>query len=107
MMRRTSGLPAFGLLLLAALPVAATAQTAVTVTGHVSAASMPVRGASVRIDQLDLGGTTDADGRYSFIVPSARVQGQTVTRILVAWALTLPATMLLSGGLYTIGKMFV
>lgn len=79
MMRRTSGLPAFGLLLLAALPVAATAQTAVTVTGHVSAASMPVRGASVRIDQLDLGGTTDADGRYSFIVPSARVQGQTVT----------------------------
>ena len=35
------------------------------------------------------------------------VQGQTVTRILIAWALTLPATMLLSGGLYTIGKMFV
>ena len=78
MMRRTRGLPAFGLLLLAVLPAAVSAQTAMTVTGHVSAASMPVRGASVRIDQLDLGGMTDADGRFAFIIPAARVQGQTV-----------------------------
>lgn len=79
MMRRTGGPTAFSLLLLAALPAAVSAQAAVTVTGHVSAASMPVRGASVRIEQLDLGGTTDAEGRYAFIIPSARVQGQTVT----------------------------
>ncbi len=79
MMRRTGGFTAFCLFLLVALPAAGSAQTAVTVMGHVFAASMPVRGASVRIEQLDLGGITDADGRYSFIVSSARVQGQTVT----------------------------
>ncbi|MEP6618268.1 MAG: TonB-dependent receptor plug domain-containing protein [bacterium] len=79
MMRRTSGLSALSLLLMAALPAVASAQAAVTLSGHVSASSMPIRGASVRVDQLDLGGTTDADGRYAFIIPSARVQGQTVT----------------------------
>jgi hypothetical protein len=79
MMRRVRGLTTCSLLLLGSLPVTLAAQEAVTITGHVSSASMPVRGASVRIDQLDLGATTDADGRYSFIVPSTRVRGQTVT----------------------------
>jgi TonB-dependent Receptor Plug Domain len=79
MMRRVCGLTTCSLLLLGALPVTLAAQEPVTITGHVSSASMPVRGATVRIDQLDLGATTDAEGRYSFIVPSTRVRGQTVT----------------------------
>ena len=78
MMRRLRGLAACSLLLLGSLPLTLAAQQAVTVTGHVSSASLPVRGASVRIEQMDLGGTTDAEGRYSFIVPSTRVRGQTV-----------------------------
>ena len=56
----------------------ASAQRAVTVAGHVSASSMPVRGATVRIEELDLGSTSDAEGRFSFIIPSSRVRGQTV-----------------------------
>jgi hypothetical protein len=79
MMRRVRGLTTCSLVFLGSLPVTLAAQGAVTVTGHVSSASMPVRGASVRIDQLDLGAVTDAEGRYSFIVPSTRVVGQTVT----------------------------
>jgi TonB-dependent SusC/RagA subfamily outer membrane receptor len=79
MPRRLHALAASGLVLLALRSSSAGAQEAVTVTGHVSAASMPMRGASVRIAELDLGAITDADGRYSFIVPSARVRGQTVT----------------------------
>ena len=79
MMRRFCG-PAFGsLLALFALPAAVLAQSAVTITGHVAAGGNAVRGATVRIDSLDIGGTTDAEGRYSFIVPSTRVRGQTVT----------------------------
>ncbi|MDB4890436.1 MAG: TonB-dependent outer membrane protein SusC/RagA [Gemmatimonadetes bacterium] len=78
MMRRLRGLTSRSLLLLGFLPVTLAAQEAVTITGHVSSARMPVRGATVRIDQLDLGAVTDAEGRYSFIVPSTRVRGQTV-----------------------------
>jgi TonB-dependent SusC/RagA subfamily outer membrane receptor len=57
----------------------ALAQTSVTITGHVSSGRMPLQGASVRIEQLDMATITNADGRYSIIVPSSRVQGQTVT----------------------------
>jgi TonB-dependent SusC/RagA subfamily outer membrane receptor len=68
--------PLLALLLIGA---PALAQSSVTITGHVSSGRMPLQGASVRIEQLDLGTTTNADGRYSIIVPSSRVQGQTVT----------------------------
>ncbi|MEO8335681.1 MAG: TonB-dependent receptor plug domain-containing protein [bacterium] len=78
MMRRVRGLTTCSLLLLGSVPVTLAAQEAVTISGHVSSASMPVRGATVRIEQLDLGATTDVEGRYSFIVPSSRVRGQTV-----------------------------
>lgn len=78
-MRRIRCLAMFGVLLFASVPAVAAAQETVTITGHVSSSSMPVRSASVRILELDLGATTDADGRYSFIVPSSRVRGQTVT----------------------------
>ena len=57
------------------------AQEAVTISGHVSAADRPVQGASVRIQELRLSTTTNAEGRYTLIVPSSRVRGQTVTLI--------------------------
>src|SRR4051812_23699412 len=66
-------------LLLAA--TSAAAQSSVTITGHVSSGGMPLQGASVRIEQLDLGTTTNMDGRYSIIIPSSRVQGQTVALV--------------------------
>src|SRR5438477_8174461 len=66
-------------IVLGLFPVAVAAQEAVTVSGHVSADNHPIQGATVRIQELNLGGSTDAEGRYSFIVPSSRVRGQTVT----------------------------
>jgi TonB-dependent SusC/RagA subfamily outer membrane receptor len=65
--------------LLGLLPVVLGAQEAVTISGHVSADNHPVQGATVRIPELGLGGSTDAEGRYSLIVPSAKVRGQTVS----------------------------
>src|SRR4051812_18830525 len=78
MTRRLRGFTVRALLFLGICAVPAAAQTTMTITGHVSAATLPVRGARVRIESLDLGATSDADGRYSFIIPSARVRGQTV-----------------------------
>lgn len=66
-------------LVVALFPVALVAQEAVTVSGHVSADNHPIQGATVRIQELNLGGSTDAEGRYSFIVPSSQVRGQAVT----------------------------
>jgi len=56
----------------------ASAQESVTIGGHVSAAGNPVQGATVRIPALGLSSTTTSEGRYSLIVPSAKVRGQTV-----------------------------
>ena len=77
-MRRFCGLAACSLLLLVSVSATAAGQGAVTVRGHVSAAAMPVRGATVRIEALNIESTTDGEGRFSFIIPSARVRGQTV-----------------------------
>jgi TonB-dependent SusC/RagA subfamily outer membrane receptor len=65
--------------LLGLFPAVLCAQEAVTISGHVSANNHPIQGASVRIQELNLGGSTDAEGFYSLIVPSAKVRGQTVT----------------------------
>ena len=62
-----------------ALSASSAAQEAVTISGHVSSGNFPLEGASVRIIDLDVGGVTDRDGRYSFIVPSSRVRGQRAT----------------------------
>jgi outer membrane receptor protein involved in Fe transport len=64
-----------------AFPAVASAQDVVTISGHVSSNSFPLQNASVRIGEFDVGGTTDADGRYSFIVPSSRVRGQKVSMV--------------------------
>lgn len=74
-----AGLFALAALLLVQRPVILAAQEAVTVSGHVSADNRPIKGATVRIQELNVGGSTDAEGFYSFIVPSSRVRGQTVT----------------------------
>src|SRR5215211_9387214 len=55
------------------------AQEPVTIDGYVTGEGQPLRGASVRITELNLGATTDVNGRYSLIVPSSRVRGQAVT----------------------------
>ena len=64
---------------LALAPAAAQAQTATTVAGTVtSETGVPLGFASVSIPSLGLGGQTNAQGRFSFLVPSARALGRTV-----------------------------
>jgi TonB-dependent SusC/RagA subfamily outer membrane receptor len=57
----------------------ALAQEPESITGHVSAGGLPVQGAAVRIRELGIGTTTNAEGRFTFIVRSSNVRGQTVT----------------------------
>lgn len=54
------------------------AQRAVTVSGHVSSGGKALVGAHVRIDALKIDRTTDVDGRYSFVITSTNVRGQSV-----------------------------
>src|SRR5690242_4384045 len=54
------------------------AQRAVTVAGHVTSRGAPLPGAHVRVDELRIDRTTDAEGRYSFVVPSSSVHGQNI-----------------------------
>lgn len=70
---------------LVALSISATrltAQEAVTIGGHVSAGGNPVQGATVRIPTLGLSSSTTSEGRYSLIVPSSKVRGQTVDLVV-------------------------
>ena len=67
------------LLGLVALPAIAGAQQGTTITGRVTVeGGTPLAATSVFIEGLGLGATTDETGRYSFTVPGARAQGQTV-----------------------------
>jgi phosphate/sulfate permease len=43
----------------------------------------------------------------TMVANRAGVQGATVTKILLAWAFTLPACILLAGLLFTVGRLFV
>lgn len=52
----------------------ALAQEPESITGHVSAGGRPVQGATVRIRELGIGTTTNADGRFTFIVRSSSVR---------------------------------
>ena len=75
-LRRSFG----ALLAVVACPLALAAQQEARVTGRVvNEAQAPVPSASVSIVGLNVGAMTNADGRYSFTVAPARVQGQTVT----------------------------
>jgi hypothetical protein len=67
------------LLGLLALPAIAGAQQGTTITGRVTVeGGTPLASANVFIEGLGLGTTTDEGGRYSFTVPGARAQGQSV-----------------------------
>jgi TonB-linked SusC/RagA family outer membrane protein len=62
------------------LPASAAAQEGATVTGRVTSdAGVPLAYADVAIPQLGVGTITRVDGRYTFIIPAARVQGQQVS----------------------------
>jgi TonB-linked SusC/RagA family outer membrane protein len=62
---------------LLALPAFAAAQEGVTISGRVTSdAGAPLASASVLIEGMGVGTITRDDGRYSFIVPTARATGQ-------------------------------
>ncbi|HEX6536178.1 MAG TPA: carboxypeptidase-like regulatory domain-containing protein, partial [Gemmatimonadaceae bacterium] len=64
----------------ALLPAWAAAQEAATISGRVtSETGAPLNSASVFIEGLNVGTLTREDGRYTFVVPAARVTGQQVT----------------------------
>jgi TonB-linked SusC/RagA family outer membrane protein len=64
---------------LAVLPVWASAQEPVTVTGRITTdAGAPVAAASVTIPDLNIGTLTSPDGRYMVTIPAARATGQEV-----------------------------
>ncbi|HST63229.1 MAG TPA: von Willebrand factor type A domain-containing protein [Longimicrobium sp.] len=67
------------LLLLLATPLAA--QDAATVTGRVSnAQGQPEAAVLVRIESLNVGASTSADGNYRLVIPAARIRaGQSAT----------------------------
>jgi TonB-linked SusC/RagA family outer membrane protein len=68
-----------GAIAIALLPAWAAAQGGATVSGQVTAeGGSPLAGATVFIEGLNVGSTTDENGRYSFQVPGARVTGQSV-----------------------------
>lgn len=71
-----------GLVSVLGLPALAAAQQGTTLSGRVlTEASSPIAGASVSIPTLGLGAYSNNDGRYSFVIPAARVTGQTVAVI--------------------------
>ncbi|NUO38418.1 MAG: SusC/RagA family TonB-linked outer membrane protein [Gemmatimonadaceae bacterium] len=77
-MARLFGRSGPALLALGVLPALAVAQEA-RITGRVvNEAGAPLANASVGIAVFGSGAFTNADGRYAFVVPSGRVQGQTV-----------------------------
>lgn len=62
------------------LPGMAAAQEGATISGQVtSEAGAPLASASVFLEGMNIGTLTRDDGRYSFVVPAARVRGQQVT----------------------------
>lgn len=66
--------------MLGTLPAIGLAQQGTTISGRVTSdAAAPLPGVSVSIPTLGAGAYTDAQGHYSFSVPSTRAAGQTVT----------------------------
>ena len=85
---------------LAAAPVAVRAQTPATITGRVTNESgAPVNGVSVYLEGLRIGSVTDDAGRYTIVVPAARVPNApvTLTARLIGFR-PLSRTVTLTGG---------
>jgi hypothetical protein len=82
---------------LVVMPAIGIAQDGTTVSGQVTnSAGAPIPGANVFIQGMGIGTQTDANGRYSFAVPSARVTGQSViltARLLGFTAQSAPLTL--------------
>src|SRR6476620_2593773 len=55
------------------------AQEPESITGHVSADGLAVQAATIRIRELGIGTTRNADGRFTFIARSPSVRAQPVT----------------------------
>jgi TonB-linked SusC/RagA family outer membrane protein len=67
---------------LLALPALLAAQEPVTITGRVTSdAGLPLGQVEVAIPAMGLGSLSKDDGRYTIVVPGARVSGQTVTLV--------------------------
>jgi TonB-linked SusC/RagA family outer membrane protein len=67
---------------LIALPALLAAQEPVTITGRVTSdGGSPIGQVEVAIPTMGLGGLSRDDGRYTIVVPGARVSGQTVTLV--------------------------
>jgi len=68
---------------LIALPplLQAQGQEPATITGRVTSAGQPLGQVEVAIPNMGLGGVTKDDGRYTIVVPAARVSGQSVTMV--------------------------
>ena len=99
MRRRIRQLLALAAALVAA-PVAVRAQTPATITGRVTNESgAPVNGVSVYLEGLRIGSVTDDAGRYTIVVPAARVPNApvTLTARLIGFR-PLSRTVTLTGG---------
>src|SRR5690349_19761688 len=66
---------------LLALPPLLQAQEPATITGRVTSAGQPLGQVEVAIPTMGLGSLTKDDGRFTIVVPAARVSGQSVTLI--------------------------
>src|SRR6267154_5334155 len=65
-----------------ALPALLAAQEPVTISGKVTSdAGLPLGQVEVAIPAMGLGSLSKDDGRYTIVVPGARVSGQTVTLV--------------------------
>ncbi len=71
---------AIGLALVALAPQVLQAQGTTTLTGRVTnEAGQPIDGATIFVTELNAGALTNAQGRYTLVIPAARVRGQEVT----------------------------
>lgn len=64
---------------LALFPCWSLAQSGATVSGRVTSEGGPLPSVSVFLTGINVGATTGADGRYSFVVPAARLTGGSAT----------------------------
>src|SRR5262245_39039141 len=79
-MNRIAGRVLAGAAVLSSLASTRAAAQAVIVSGRVTSGGIPLVGAHVRVDDLNpkIDRVTNAEGRYTFVIPSNSVRGQSV-----------------------------
>ena len=76
---RSGGLAAAAVLILSMATTARAQEGGAVITGRVTSdAGVPLPGANVLIQELNVSVGTSAEGRFSIPIPAARVNGQTV-----------------------------